>query len=381
MRLLALFLGILFIASIIWEAFEVLVLPRRVSRRLRLSRLFFVSAWIAWRGLARAFYRRPKRRDAFLALFGPLSLLMLLSVWAFGMIVGFAMMQWGLGSALRAPEGEAGFLTDLYMSASSFFTLGLGDVVPRTAAARIVTVVEAGMGFGFLAIVIAYLPVLYQAFSRREATISLLDARAGSPPSAGELLRRHAGDASGGLERLLADWEHWSAELLESHISYPVLAFYRSQHSNQSWLSALTTILDACALLLVGVQDGPARQARLTFAIARHAVVDLAQVLYTPPRPPEVDRLSRADWAELRDALATAGYGSWESGDAGARLSEYRRLYEPYVNALGHHLELTLPRWVTETKPPDNWQTSAWERLSRGGRGQGATAGRPDEHL
>ena len=380
MRLLAAILGIALIAAIIWEAFEVLVLPRRVSRRVRLSRVLFVSTWTVWRTLARGLYRRPKRRDGFLALFGPLSLLMLLSVWASGMIAGFAMIQWGLGSALSAPDGRAGFTTDLYLSGTSFFTLGLGDVVPRTALARVVTVVEAGMGFGFLAIVIAYLPVLYQAFSRREATISLLDARAGSPPSAGELLRRHAGDPAA-LERLLADWERWSAELLESHISYPVLAFYRSQHSNQSWLSALTTILDSCAILLVTVRDGPIRQAQLTFAIARHAVVDLAQVFYTPPRPPETDRLPPADWAQLQEALATAGYEPWTRAEADARLAEYRRLYEPYVNALGHHLELALPGWMGEKRPPDNWQTSAWERLSQKAGRRAAVGGRPDEHL
>src|SRR5262249_37417715 len=132
-----------------------------------------------------------------------------------------------------------------------FFTLGLGDVVPVTWIARMVMVAEAGIGFGFLAIVIGYLPVIYQAFSRREVIISMLDARAGSPPTALELLKRHIEDQRlEEIDSMLRDWEHWSAELLESHLSYPVLAFFRSQHDNQSWLSALTTVLDACALVM-----------------------------------------------------------------------------------------------------------------------------------
>ena len=140
------------------------------------------------------------------------------------------------------------------------------------------------MGFGFLALVIGYLPVLYQGFSHREVNISLLDARAGSPPTASELLVRQARNMAG-LEILLRDWERWAAELMESHLSYPVLLFFRSQHEHQSWLGAMTAILDASALCIAGVQGGPGRQAQLTFAMARHAVVDLSQATGVHPQP------------------------------------------------------------------------------------------------
>jgi hypothetical protein len=115
----------------------------------------------------------------------------------------------------------------------------------------IITVLESGTGIGFLAIVISYLPVLYGAFSRREVNISLLDARAGSPPTAAELVRRHVrGQNLEALGQFLRDWEAWSAELMESHLSFPVLCYFRSQHDNQSWLAALTAVLDTCALLI-----------------------------------------------------------------------------------------------------------------------------------
>ena len=129
-----------------------------------------------------------------------------------------------------------------------------------------------------------YFPVLYGAFSRREVWISLLDARAGSPPTAAELMRRHSYEgAEQALSLLLVEWERWSAELLESHISYPLLCYFRSQHNNQSWISALTAVLDTSALLIAGVQGHEARQAQLTFAMARHALVDLAQIFPLAP--------------------------------------------------------------------------------------------------
>src|SRR6185295_18814980 len=209
--------------------------------------------------------RAKQRKEMMLGFYGPLSMLGLLTVWAVALVFGFAMLQYGLGSQLKTDGETPGFALDLYASGTNFFTLGLGDIVPLTWSARAITVLEAGTGFGFLAIVIGYLPVIYQSFSRREVTISMLDARAGSPPNAVELLRRQAQDQRpDGLDTLLRDWEHWSAELLESHLSYPVLAYFRSQHDNQSWLEALTTILDASALVLAGVKGHSFSQARLT---------------------------------------------------------------------------------------------------------------------
>ena len=298
-----------------------------------------------------------------MSFYGPLSVLLLLSVWAAGLVFGFALLHWSLGSAVIASDGATNFSTDLYMSGTTFFTLGLGDVVPRTPLARLLTVMEGGMGFGFLAAVIGYLPVLYQSFSRREVNISLLDARAGSPPTAGELLRRHSypGGADA-LRVLLHDWERWAAELLESHLSYAVLGFFRSQHINQSWLSALTTVLDTCAWAMSSLEADCVRQAELTFAMARHAVVDLAQVFNTPPRPPSEDRLPPARHAHLRATLVAAGLPLRDDAAVCQRLAELRRMYEPYVQSLADFLFLTLPPWMPESKHPDNWQTSAWER-------------------
>jgi hypothetical protein len=286
-----------------------------------------------------------------------------MAFWAISMIIGFAVLQWAVGSPLREPQGEASFFTYLYLSSTTFFTFDYGDVVPLKDAGRLLAVLEAGTGYGFLAIIIAYLPVVYQAFSRREVNISLLDARAGSPPSAFELLRRHSHDGGmANLDRLLHDWERWTAELLESHLSYPLLCYYRSQHEHQSWLSSLTAILDTCALVMVGLRDGPVRQARLTFAIARHTVVDLAQTFKTMPRMPVPDRLPSAELERLRAGLKTYGIAIDDGEEIGERLDDIRRQYEPYLNALAQRFLITLPPWITKDEIADNWRTSAWER-------------------
>ena len=348
------------ILVILWEAFETIILPRRVSRRFRLTRLFYISTWMPWAAIARAVKNR-KRREALLGYFGPLSLLLLLVFWGFGLMLGFALLQWSAGSLLIAQDGRpADLWTDLYMSATTFFTLGLGDVIPKSVLARAITALECGTGFGFLAALIGYLPTIYQAFSRREATISLLDARAGSPPAAAEILKRdsQSGDPST-LTQLLADWERWSADILESHISYPVLCYFRSQHDNQSWLASLTAILDVCALAIVGVERIPAWQARLTFAMARHAMVDIAQVFGQKPKKDAADRLPPERLQMLRDLLAAEGVTVCNSPTLEGRLMELRGMYEPWVAALSEFLMMDLPDWMPKAGAKDSWKTAA----------------------
>jgi Ion channel len=337
--------AVVLIGAILWDAFEAIVLPRRVTRRWRLARLFYRLTWTPWSAAARRIASRG-RRDAFLGVYGPLSLLFLLAMWAVGLVLGFGVLHWSLGTAIRVAGAPPSLGTYLYLSGTTFFTLGLGDVTPEGAPARALTVLESGIGFGFLALVIGYFPVLYTAFSRREVSITLLDPRAGSPSTAGELLRRHGQDHFHHLEAFLHEWERWTAELMESHLSYPLVAYFRSQHANQSWLGALTTILDTCALLMAGARDGAAWQARITFAMARHAVIDLTRIFHLDPRAPSGERLSPEDLERLVRLLAAAGRPPADAVAMERRLAELRRTYEPYVQALADHLLMTVPAWI-----------------------------------
>jgi hypothetical protein len=373
-------LGVALILVILGDAFETIVLPRRVTRWMSLARLFHRLTWLSWSRMVRFLFPRKRQEDS-LSWYGPLSLVLLLIFWATGLVIGFALVHWASGSIIKTPEGASSFGTYLYLSGTTFFTLGLGDIIPVKTFGRGLVAFEAGMGFGFLALVIGYLPALNQSFSRREVNISLLDARAGSPPTATEMLRRHCHDRGmEDLRQLFHEWERWSADLLESHLSYPVLGFFRSHHDNQSWLGALTAILDASALATVALEGPCERQAQLTFAITRHTIVDLAQVLNCPPRKPKHDRLPPDEMARMRAILKEAGLTIQEGNDVDQRLTELRKMYEPYLYSLSSYLHIAIPAWVSKADRIDNWQTSAWGR-SKGFPMDGPPDRPRDEHF
>jgi hypothetical protein len=302
-----------------------------------------------------------------LSVFGPLSLLGLFAFWVTLLIFSFALFEWSLASPMGHDPAPPNLATCVYLSGQTFFTLGFGDFAPTGSVGRFLSVLEAGMGFGFMAVIIGYLPVLYQAFSRRERTISLLDARASSPPTAGELLGRLAkARVLAQLDTLLWEWESWSADLLESQLSFPVLAFYRSQHDNQSWVACLATILDTCAMLLANLLDINRHQVQITFAMSRHAAVDLALIFKTPPREPAQDRLPDKCYGALLRSLAASGSRIDDTPAAAARLQELRTMYEPYLAALARYFEFELPPLASPEVAIDNWQKSPWQPRAPG---------------
>jgi hypothetical protein len=352
----ALIAGCAIVATILWDAFETLVLPRTPLRKLRFTRLYYRATWRCW-VLSAQRLRSDWRRERFLAVYGPLSLIGLLTLWAAGLVGGFALLQWSQRELLVNVTGTPHFFDDLYMSATTLFTLGLGDVMPKGRAGRLLIVAETSSSLMLLTMVFAYLPILYQSFSRREVRLTMLDAWAGSPPSAIELLRRVAttGDV-GHLDGFFADWEHWCSDILESHLSYPAIAYFRSQHRRQSWVSALTTVLDLTALAKVGIEGVPTWRAHLTFAMARHAAVDLTQVL-AEPLPGWEERLPPLELAAVRCELEQAGLRLNRSLEADRELAELRRSYEPYIAGLANRLMMPIQRWRPVSREPDNWQT------------------------
>ena len=350
MRIFATIVGCFLIVTVIIDSFQTVILARRPSRRWRISRAFYQSSWKIYSAIGRRI-KSDRRRETYLGTFGALSLVSLFVLWACGLIFAFALLQWAAGSRLL--EGSSNFGTDIYFSAATFFTLGSPE--PGTVWVKALIVGEVGLGYSFLALVIGYLPVFYTSFSNRELRISLLDSRAGSPPHAGELLLRQGANPDK-LERQLADWEEWAAELLESHLSYPVLAYFRSQHSNQSWLSTLTTIVDASAVVMVASKDDLKRQAEMSFAIGQHAMKDLTAVFRKNPHPPHTDRLPSEEFNRMRLRLADGPIPLQFDDDSEAALRLLRDSYEPYAHVLSEHFMMPLPRWIPAGLVHHNWQ-------------------------
>lgn len=354
-------LGIAVVVLVLWDAFETIVVPKTVERRYSVSTIYYRAVWKLWDRLT-LHTKLPGLRQAALNSFPPLSLIFLFVTWATLLILGFAMIHLGIGAL---PAGSS-FGTYAYFSGVTFFTLGYGDLHATDSAGRLASVIETGTGYGFLAIVISYVPTLYQAFSRREHFIVMLDSRAGSDPTGGELVRRHAeAGAANCLTPVFKDAERWAAEQLETYLSYPIMAYYRSQHDTQSWLTTMTAILDSCSIVLAGVHgDEPwikelRFQAQATYAMCRHVVVDLSYILDDPPDAKMLSRTTPQIIAELERAANLAG--SIPAPNFAAELEAHRAKYEPYLIGLARDLHFTLPAWIPMEHVLDNWERSAWD--------------------
>jgi Ion channel len=358
--------GLVLIVLTLVDAFVTIVLPRSIQRQWSISTTYFNWSWSLYHPLM---VRLPegKLRRRLLVVYAPLSVILLIALWAALLVLGFGCMFDGLHLPCRSISPAT--LGDyLYFSGVTFFTLGYGDMTPSTGLGRFCAVAEAATGFGFLAIVIGYVPVLYGAVSRREIGIVMLDSKAGSSPTACELLCRYANaGVLPDLKELLHDWEHEAAEMLESFLAYPMVSYYRSQHDEQSWLQSTTAIMDACVLIDAYLPSEEAWQrslrfqAKATFALARHVIVDLAYIIGQPPLEKQPLRLAPAAKGEMMSRLRAAGFPTQEDDGADSRFQELRSLYEPFVAAMAKDMLLTLPEWIDWNPGLDNWQTSAWD--------------------
>ena len=370
MPLIALLLGAILVLATLIDAFEVVLLPRPVRRRVRLNRYFFKSTWDLWARCA-DLWPIGRRREDFIGVYGPLSMVMLFALWGVSLIVGFGLMQWALQRLV--PNAGADALVDLIIiSGDAFFTLGYGDNVPGHWLARLLVIFEAGTGFGFIALTIGYLPVLYQHFTRRDLQLIEFSARAGSPPTATALLGWHVHDSPEALERWLRDWEIWASDLIESQAVYPMLAYYRSQHEGHSWLGSLAVVLDVCTLLIAGADDARRHQATATFSALRRVLDETSESLRVEPAHPVSAR--RMDAEALRHLTPTIRriLPNWRDDEASLRaIEQLRRTYEPRLEGLAAYLLLHVPDWIDP-------KTAAAERFGRDAVVRQLTEGRPD---
>lgn len=370
MHTFAVVIGILLTIITLWEAFESFILPRTVIRHFRFTPILNYVSWELYRRLAFVL-GRGGLRELYLSLYAPLFVIAIIGIWAFLLLFSWSLILWGLALPIASTGEPADFETYLYLSGVTFFTLGYGDFTLGSPLGHLLIVVETGMGLGFLAVIIGYFPVLYSSFSRREVGVALMDARAGSPSVGVELLRRHAeAESMESLTELLATMETWTSDVMESHLSYPPVAYYRTQHDQQSWLATLTAILDAAAILELGcVSETPWEkklrwQARMSFAMARHTIVDLAIAYRTTVKHTDSRPLTEADFHAICDLLAQQGLYIRKDKVDWERLCERRQSYEPYLMALSKGLLLPLPPWLPLPDAVDNWASHQLTRKS-----------------
>jgi len=341
MSWIALPAGIVILLWTLLDVFRTLVMPRAARGRVRLSRILFLVLWRPWRwvGVRR---KTVQSRERVLATAAPFFFFLLLVGWASLALVGYALILWSPAFAHgMGPDGSFG--NAIYASGTSLFTLGFGGG-GATGWTRGVVVLAGATGLGLFAVVIAYLPVLYQAFNRREVGVLLLDTRAGSPPSGPELLHRMgSAGVSRSLPELFAEWERWVADVLESHMSYPLLALFRSPHDNTSWITSLGSVLDAATLMLTCVDDVPDERTKLLYGTGVHAVEDLFYYLRLSEHEAEIGR------DEFEDALQDMkdeGFSVRPADDAFARFTEKRAKYAPRLDAMAVLLAAPPGLWI-----------------------------------
>jgi hypothetical protein len=343
---LELVIGLLIWWVALWDSFATIVLPRTVAPMRRPSGRFNRLSWSLWAAIGRRI-KNPQLQLSFLAIYGPVSAILLLILWGGLMILAFTLIYHGLGAQFESASGTVGFGTLFYTSASTFLTLGLGDVTSPEPIGRFFVIMEAGSGFIFLGLMISYMPLLDQAYGVREVGNQLILSRAGRPPSGTKFLVRYADAGHSEILRgTLREAERWMAEILQSHLSHPVLSFYRAQRSGQSWLVSLTVVLDGCALLIVGGQGLPAAQARITYRMGLRLLQDLSNALGLKVEPTSRARLTEEALPELLATLEGSGLRLILPPTASAALVRLVRRYDVYLSVLSSWLVIPLPSWT-----------------------------------
>jgi hypothetical protein len=340
--------GVVLVVWVLNDVFTTVILPRPAPARFRPAGLLTRWSWRIWRTFADASHT-PERREQRLGIFAPAIVMILLGVWIVLLITGFGLVMHALSAEIRPPLPDLG--TALYLAAISLLTIGYGDFVPIDAPSRIVSVAAGGVGLGIVALTITYLFSLYANFQRRELQVVTLDARAGAPPSGIELLVTCAAfdDDAQELGQIFEEWERWSAEVLESHLAYPILMFFRSTHDHESWVSAIGAVLDAATLMLTTVEGGPRGQASATRGIGAHLVEDIGRYFrfIVRDRPLDGAMIEREEFEDARARLRAAGYVLLP--DAEASWAEFARLRSGYagpLNALARYLDVPPAQWI-----------------------------------
>jgi hypothetical protein len=344
LRLLDLAVGLLLVGIVLRDLFVGVVVPRPARGALRPSNLVIAWSWLFWRWVGNR-STDSVVREARLGAFAPMAVILLLIVWVLGLIAGYGLVLDSIREQVRPMPANLG--TSFYFSAVSLLTIGYGDFVPVGLFARLIALIEGATGLGVVAVVISLLFSLYASFQRREILIITLDALAGAPPSGVVLLENSLRyNMIDQLEDTFEEWKVWSAEVLESHLAYPILAYFRSSHDNESWISAIGAVLDATVLVLTTVEDVPRGPAKLMNGVGSHLVEDLSWFFKTS-HVHEVG-IERFEFDQACERLSNAGFTLTDPEIAWTKFSELRAAYAIPLNEMGRHWSIPPALWISD---------------------------------
>ena len=336
----ALAIGVLLLALAYWDLFETVVVPRPTPGWFRIGRYLVRGSWSALRILRRA---RPGRSyDRLLGLFAPAMTLGLLGAWVVTLILGYGLILFAIRDQLRPVPDDFG--ATLYFAATSVLTLGFGDYVADGMAARVVVSVAAVSGLAVVALVVTFLFSLYGSYQRREVQVVGLQAAAGAPPSAVTLLET-VGQLGlvGRLPDFFLTWQTWAVEVLDSHVAFPLLGYFRSSHDNLSWISALGTVLDAASLVLTTIVGVPRGEAKLFKRVGTHLVEDIYNLGF---RGGEAAGVDRASFDSVCDRLEEAGYTLEPRDAAWSAFESARATYAQRLEEMATYWATPATQWL-----------------------------------
>ena len=346
-------LGLIAVVATLVDIFQTVILPRPISgSRVGLSRILVQVTWRIWRWYCLRLAPSPRERR--LALYAPSVLIIMLAVWILGLMVGYGLIVFAVGADTHPALPDV--WTAIYFAATSLLTIGFGDVVATSWLGRAVAVVAGATGLVVVALTITFVFSLYAFFQRRELLVTTLDERAGgAPPSGVSLLETHGAlGMTGDLARIFADWEVWSAEVLDSHLAYPLLGFFRSSHDNESWVSALGAMLDAATLCETVVDDVSPGQAAMLRRAGSHLVEDVTAYFRMPHE--HGTGVEREEFDAARERLRAAGYRLRDAERAWRDFSELRARYAGDLNSMARFWAVPPAQWIGDRSPMPHTQ-------------------------
>jgi hypothetical protein len=335
-------LGLTLIVIVFYDLFQTVVLPRPAVGKIQLARRVVRPMWLMWRWVSQR-TSRLERSEARLAAFAPVALLTLFLIWAAALVLGYGLVLNGLAQQIRPSPPD--FITSIYISASTLVPLAYGDFVPEGFLARGVIIAESATGVVLAALAITLLFSLYESFRAREELVVSLDALAGAPPTAVQLLETAAKHhMRPPLEDTFEDWRKWSAMVLESHLAYPLLIYFRSSHDNEAWINSFGAVMDAAVLTLSTIDDGADGPAHLMFTVGNHLVEDMSWVFNIKSSDDPIVERSEYDAAVQR--LIKVGYRIRDLDAGWKKFAEMRAKYATGLNQMALWLAIPPAQWI-----------------------------------